>query len=191
MEGPAERTRSRFRFSPRMVVALSMVAAAVWLFIRYIGPPGILFAITMLLAGWCVVRANKAGVVGYLAVFAVAWLALHFFGPYTSLRNRIVWVVGTERLQRWAVEVLENPPPQDNDGLVLLNRDSLPKDIRSIAGPYISVDISEDGTRDRIVLGHGGGFYHWGILVGPPGYTPLLPDQYDKIADGIWGFQGG
>ena len=28
---------------------------------------------------------------------------LQFIAPYTSLRNRVVWAVGTERLQQWAV----------------------------------------------------------------------------------------
>ena len=37
----------------------------------------------------------------------------------------------------------------------------------------------------------GGGFYHWSIIVGRLGYTPTDPGQYDKIADGIWGYQGG
>lgn len=111
----------RFRFTLRtMFVVMTMVAVAVWLFIRYAGFPGFFFAAVMLFAGWCVLRGNRIGAVGYLAVFAAAWLALQFFGPYTSLRNRVVWTVGTERLQQWAVEVLDNPPPRDENGVVLL-----------------------------------------------------------------------
>jgi hypothetical protein len=132
--------------------------------------------------------SNRIGAVGYSAAFAASWLALQFVGPYTGLRNRVVWLVGTERLQQWAVEVLDNPPPADEYGRILLNRDTLPEDIRSIAGHYNVIFLSEDGKDDRISLGHGGGFYHWGIVVGRPGFTPTDPSQYDKIADGMWGY---
>ena len=179
-----------FRFTLRaMFIAMAMVAAAVWLFIRYAGFPGLFFAVVVMFAGWCMLRGNRAGTVGYLSVFAIAWLALQFFGPYTSLRNRVIWVVGTERLQQWAVEVLDNPPPVDENGMIMLDRETLPEDIRGVAGHDNEVDLSDDGTEDRITLGHGGGFYHWGILVGRPDYTPLYRKRYDKIADGIWGYR--
>jgi hypothetical protein len=125
-----------------------------------------------------------------LSVFAAFWLALQFFGPYTSLRNRVVWVVGTERLQQWAVEVLDDPPPADEYGNILLDRDSLPEDIRSVAGHYNAVYLSENGGHDFISFAHGGGFYGWSVKVGRPDFVPSDPSQYDKIADGIWGYYG-
>ena len=80
-----------FRFTLRtMFAVMTMVAFAVWLFIRYAGFPGVFFAVVVLFAGWCILGGNKGKAVGYLAVFAAAWLALQFFGPYTSLRNRVV-----------------------------------------------------------------------------------------------------
>lgn len=186
----AEETRARFRFTTRaMFLGTAMVAMATWLFIQYAGFPGMFFAVTVLSAGWCILRANKAGAVGYLAICGAAWMALQFFGPYTSLRNRAVWVVGTDRLQQWAVEVLDNPPPVNENGRILLDRETLPEDIRSVAGHYNTVDLSDDGSEGLISLGHGGGFYHWGIIVGRPGYTPFYSDQYDKIADGVWGYR--
>ena len=183
-------TPPRFRFTLRtMFAVMTMVAFAVWLFIRYAGFPGVFFAVVVLFAGWCLLRGKRTGAVGYLAVFAAAWLALQFFGPYTSLRNRVVWVVGTERLQQWAVEVLDNPPPADKDGRINLDRDSLPEDIRRFAGDFNVVMLSDDGKPDRISFWHGGGFYHWGLNVGRPAYTPPRPDQHDRIADGIWGYR--
>jgi len=182
----------RLRFTLwTMFIALTMAASAIWLFMEYAGFVGLFFAITVLSAAWRVLRGNKAEAAGYLAVFAVAWVALQFFGPYTTLRNRVVWVIGTERLQEWAVEVLDDPPPVDADGMALLDPDSVPEDIRSVAGRRITVYVSDDGSEDRISLRHGGGFYYWGLYVGRPGYTPHYPNQYDRIADGIWGFQGG
>ena len=181
-----------FRFTMRaMFIALTMAAIAIWLFMEYAGFVGLFFALMVLSAAWCVLRANKAGAAGYLAVFAVAWVALQFFGPYTTFRNRVVWVIGTERLQEWAVEVLNDPPPVDVGGIGILDPDSVPEDIRSVAGRRITVYVSDDGSEDWISLHHGGGFYFWGLYVGRPDYTPHYPRQYDKIADGIWGYQGG
>ncbi len=115
-------------------------------------------------------------------------MALQFFGPYTSLCNRVVWVVGTERLQQWAVEVLDNPPPADENGLILLDRDTLPEDIRSVAGHYNEI-LPDEGRGSCISFGHGDGVWHWWIDVGRPGYIPFDPSRYDKIADGVWGYQ--
>ena len=183
--------RPRLRFTLRtMFAVVMMVAFAVWLFIRYAGFPGVFFAVVVLGVGWCILRGNKGRAIGYLAVFVAAWLTLQFFGPYTSLRNRVVWVVGTERLQQWAVKTLDNPPPADREGRIQLDRDALPEGIRSVAGNYNVVMPSDDGKPDRISFRHGGGFYHWSIFMGRPGFVPRNPSQYDKIADGVWGYRG-
>ena len=183
----------RCRFTLRtMFGVMAMAAVAVALFVRYPDCVGLFFATLVLLAGLCYLGGNKAGAVGHLAILAAFWLALQFVGPYTNLRNRVVWVVGTERLQQWAVETLDNPPPADEDGRIILDRDSLPEDIRSVAGyvpQYNVVFPSDDGKADRLSFGHGGGFYHWGIIVGRPGFVPVNPSRYDKIADGIWGYR--
>lgn len=184
-------TPPRFRFTLRtMFIVVTMVAAAVALALRYPDCVGLFFSALVLLGGWCYLRGNKAGAVGHLAILAAFWLALQFMGPYTSLRNRVVWSVGTERLQQWAVGVLDNPPPADKDGRILLDRDGLPEDIRTVAGHYNMVILTDDASQDRISFGHGGGFYHWSIIVGRPGYIPSHPKEYDRIADGIWGYRG-
>ena len=186
-------TPPRFRFTLRsMFIVVTMVAVAVTLFVRYPDCIGVFFALLVLLAGWCYLRGNKGGAIGHLAILAAFWLALQFAGPYTSLRNRVVWIVGTERLQQWAVETLDDPPPADEHGRIILDRDSLPEDIRNVAGyePQYNVVLpSDEGKADCLSFGHGGGFYHWGIIVGRPGFVPVNPSRYDKIADGIWGCQ--
>jgi hypothetical protein len=183
----------RFRFTLRtMFIVITTVTVAVALFVRYPDCVGVFFGLLVLLAGWCYSRGNRSGAVGHLVILGVFWIALQFFGPYTGLRNRVVWVVGTERLQQWAVETLDNPPPADEHGRIILDRDSLPEDIQNVAGylpEYNVVFLSDDGKADRLQFGHGGGFYHWGIVVGRPGFTPVYPKRYDRIADGIWGYR--
>ena len=131
--GETNDKKPRFRFTLRsMFIATGMVAAAVWLFIRYAGLPGMAFGVFVLCSGVFYLRGRRVESLGFLVMFVVAWLALQFFGPYTSLRNRVVWIVGTERLQQWAVEVLDEPPTIDENGLILLDGDSLPEDIRNL-----------------------------------------------------------
>lgn len=176
----------RFRFTLRtLFVVMTMVAAVIGLFIRHFDGIGFFFSVLVVLAGWCSIQGNRFGAVVYVTILAVSWLALQSFGPYTSLRNRVVWVVGTERLQHWAVETLDNPPLGVR-GVILLDRDTLPEDIRKIAGHHNVV--LQVGWDSRISFGHGGDFYHWSIVVGRPGYTPSSPNEYDKIADGVWGY---
>ncbi len=176
----------RFRFTLRtLFVVMTTVAAVIGLFIRHFDGIGFFFSVLVVLAGWCFIQGNRFGAVVYVTILAVSWLALQSFGPYTSLRNRVVWVVGTERLQQWAVETLDNPPLGVR-GVILLDRDTLPEDIRKIAGHHNVV--LQVGWDSRISFGHGGDFYHWSIVVGRPGYTPSSPNEYDKIADGVWGY---
>ncbi|MHB8974869.1 MAG: hypothetical protein ACYC3X_31975 [Pirellulaceae bacterium] len=177
-------TQSPFHFSLRtMFIVMAMVGGALALFIRYFGCCGLFFALLVLLAGSIYLRGNTKGAVGHLAVLAVFWLILQFIGPYTSLRNRVVFVVGTERLQQWAIETLDHPPPADTFGTILLEANDLPEDIRTLAGMYNVVLLSEDHSDDCIMFGHGGGFYHWGIVVGRPGRNPSYDRSYEKIAE--------
>ncbi len=180
----------RFRFTLRtMFIVMAMAVVSLWLFIGYRGMLGLFFAVTVLCAGWCVLRGNKHGTAGWLAVFAVAWLVLQFFGPYTSLRNRVVWVVGTKRLQQWAVEVLDNPPPANEYGVILVDLDSLPEDIRSVAGDHNFVFETDDGKGHYISLAHGHRPYQWSIAIGRPGFIPPNPGLYKRLADGVWGYR--
>jgi hypothetical protein len=85
-----------------------------------------------------------------LVVLGVFWLALQLFGPYTSLRNRVIFVVGTERLQQWAIETLDHPPPTDPFQKIVLEANDLPEDIRTLAGTYTGVELSDDGKNDYL-----------------------------------------
>jgi hypothetical protein len=124
-----------------------------------------------------------------LVVLGVLWLALQLFGPYTSLRNRVIYVVGTERLQQWAMETLDHPPPADPYGRIMLEANDLPEDIRMLAGTVNGVVFFKDGKNDYVFFGHGGGDYHWGIAVGRPGCHLPYDNSCEKIADGIWGYR--
>lgn len=178
-----------------VLIGVATVAGAIGLFVRYYGCPGLLLGILMLLGGWSYLRGNRSATVTHLTLLLVFWITLQFFGPYTSLRNRVVWIVGTERLQQWAIEVLDNPPPPDEHGRRELDPQDIPEDIRTLAGPFRQRNVvlmhDDDMNQHCIQFGHGGGFYHWGILVGRPGYTPIPSHRYFRIADGIWGFIGG
>lgn len=147
------------------------------------------FALLVVAAGWSYLRGNTEGAVVCLVVLGVLWLALQLFGPYTSLRNRVIFVVGTERLQQWAIETLDHPPPADPFGRILLEANDLPEDIRTLAGTYTGVTLSEDGRNDFIQFEHGDKENHWGIVVGRPGCNPSRYNGHEKIAEGIWGYR--
>ena len=106
---------SRFRYSMRtMFIVTATVGAAMALFIHYGPLPGLIFAAFVVLGSWCYLRGRRRGMAVFAALYVALWVGLQLFGPYTSLRNRIVWVVGTERLREWADEVFANPPPVCN-----------------------------------------------------------------------------
>ena len=126
-----------------------------------------------------------------LAVVAVLWLLLQVLGPYSRLRNRAKWLVGTERLQTWAIEAMRNPPPPAADGPDgAIDVDSLPDDIRKLVphGFVVIVEAHND-IEGHILFAIGSGFYHYGLRVGGPTFEPWPDSQYnfEKLADGVWG----
>lgn len=181
----------RFRFTLRMMfVVTTAVALSIGLVIRYSSCAGIFMSSMVLCFAYCYLRQRKKGMIAYGAALAAFWVALQLIGPYNSLRNRVVWVIGTERLQQWAVATLDNPPPADEYGDIRLDRTKLPEDIRSIAGRYPKIVAAENATEEYVSFSHGGGFYGWGIKVGRPGFVPSSSTsfRYEKLADGVWGF---
>jgi len=181
----------RFRFTLRkMFVVTAVVALCIGLLIHYGGCVGVLLLAMALCFVYSYFRQDKKGMIVYVVVFTAFWIALQLVGPYTSLRNRVVWVVGTDRLQEWATETLDNLPPADQHGRMLLERERLPEDTRVISGYRPAVIPARNGQEAYISFGHGGGFYQWGLLVGRPGFEPSWGDDYEKIADGIWGYYG-
>lgn len=183
---------SRFRFTLRTVfVVMAVVGGVLAVFIPYAGCLGLFFALLVVAAGWSYLRGNTEGAVVCLVVLGVLWLGLQLFGPYTSLRNRVIFVVGTERLQQWAIETLDHPPPADSIGRIELEVNDLPEDIRTLAGTDNGVLSSEDGSPDCILFNSGSLIYRWGLVMARPGYNPPRDWHCEKIADGIWGFHNG
>jgi hypothetical protein len=124
---------------------------------------------------------------------ALLWTALQILGPYTSLKNRVRWQVGTDRLQSWAIESLENPPPliESTSDMSIIDPAHLPVDIRQLSTVGNFLIIPANGDIDRhIVVACGGGFCHWGLHIGRPGFKPWPDSQYkfEELSDGVWGF---
>ena len=163
---------SPFRFTLRTVfVVMAMVGGALALFIPYAGCLGLFFALLVVAAGWSYLRGNTKGAVGCLVVLGVFWLALQLFGPYTSLRNRVIFVVGTERLQQWAIETLDHPPPADPSGESCWRRTICRKTYaHSLERTMASVVRRRQRTTSSVRAWWYE--YHWGIVVGRPGCNP-------------------
>lgn len=126
-----------------------------------------------------------------LVVLAAGWWALQRFGPYSSLR-REARSIGIDRLSSWAVSVLDNPPTESGTGPEgALRRADIPADIRPLARGFVLYEPGdpESGQGAHILFACGGGFYHYGLRVGRPGYEPR-PDSrfhFEKLRDGVWG----
>ena len=121
----------------------------------------------------------------------VAWLLVQLFGPYSQLKNRAKWLVGVDRLQSWAVSALENrPPPAVVGPQGAIDVNFVPADIRELAdGCFIVVLEAHDDVEEHVHFACGGGFYHYGLCVGRPGFKPAPSRsfQLEELADGVWG----
>jgi hypothetical protein len=127
------------------------------------------------------------------ALLVVGWVLLQFLGPYTRLKNRMKWQVGTDRLQGWAMDALENrPPPADVGPPGAIARDALPDDIRPLAAECFVVIVDQThAVEEHVLFACGGGFYHYGLRVGSPAFRPTPDRQFrmERLADGVWGLR--
>ncbi len=129
-----------------------------------------------------------------LAVGAILlWAAFQIIGPYTSLHNRAHFIVGYPRLQQWATDLLDHPPPRlDNRNRI--PREDLPPDIRKLSWDniYYSKGDRDRGIEGQITFYCGGGFYHWGLVVGRPDFVihdyENSDTTYEHLSGGIWGY---
>lgn len=136
-------------------------------------------------------------------VAAVGLLYVVTLGPgnYLSLivlrtRGRVAMTGGRDQLQAWAVEVLAKPREQmqeDGSGW-LVPREEWSEQVRHLGGG-VRIDPLLEGGRNAVRLCYGGGFFHWYIVVGPPGSAPdpnLVKerpfDAWYRWGDGVYGW---
>jgi hypothetical protein len=175
----------------RMLLAgVASLAFSEFLIDEYGIPAGLVLSACLFLAFVTIYCKRRHAAGACLIAFACLWMALQFVGPYTSLKNRVRFGVGVDRLQHWAIDTLDNPPPLTEigpPGAIALKH--LPDDIRTLAKGFCVVVPARQREDEHILFACGGGHYHWGLMVGRPGF---VPDQerifrFEKIADGVWG----
>lgn len=124
-------------------------------------------------------------------LLVVGWVLLQFLGPYTRLRNRVKWRIGADRLQAWAIDVLEHrPPPADVGPPGAIAPDALAADILPLTAEcFVVIVDGTDAVEEHVLFACGGGFYHYGLQVGRSGFEPAPARQLHKerLADGVWG----
>jgi hypothetical protein len=131
--------------------------------------------------------------VTFVLLYAVTFGPFNFMG-LIGLRTRalIGLTGGQDELQSWAVEILAKPRDSEQaDGSGwLVPREKWSEQVQRL-GPkarLVRIDPLFEGERDAVRLGYGGGFFHWYIVLGPPGSVPEerpLDDWY-RWGDGIY-----
>lgn len=72
-----------------------------------------------------------------------------------------------------------------------VNIDTLPPEIKALRPAGATVYVASEPQESYFSLVFGGGFGHWGIVVGGGAFTPVSSQQisYDKWTNNIWFFQ--
>jgi hypothetical protein len=113
--------------------------------------------------------------------------------PYSRLRNGVRDRVGVQRLQEWAVSVLDNPPPVGPGLERWVKPEQMPENIRALLpdGAVVCYQGGRPGvgSGEHVLFACGGGFFHYGLRVGRSGFQPEPDSQfhYEELADGVWG----
>ncbi len=145
-------------------------------------------------------KVNRTGtrVWHYLGTFIVSVGLLYAvtLGPFNfmgliGLRTRalIAWTGGQDELQAWAVKLLAKPRDSEQaDGSGwLVPAEDWSAQVRRLKAK-VRIDPLFEGEREAVRLGYGAAFFHWYVVVGPPGSVPgerPLGDWY-RWGDGIY-----
>jgi hypothetical protein len=111
-----------------------------------------------------------------------------------GFRRELEAEVNLQSLQKWATDLLQKPPDEAWTGEPeMLPRDALPEDLRNAGPSAVFVQRGEGPEYNHMQIGFGGGFYHWGIMVGPPAFEPAHGGRYwvYRWQDGVYGYQEG
>jgi hypothetical protein len=133
----------------------------------------------------------------------VALLYLLTFGPgnpislvHIRARALVALTGGQDRLQSWAVEILAKPRDrmQEDGSGWRVPREEWSRQVQRLGGG-VRIDPLLEDERCAVCLCYGGGFFHWYIVVGPPGSVPdpkLVErrpyDAWYRWGDGIYGW---
>jgi hypothetical protein len=97
-------------------------------------------------------------------------------GEFVEFQANVKTKVNPEELQKWVVPIIEGRdsqyPIQPRD--VTIGRADIPSFLKSVISdqPELAMVRDEGKADGSIMILWGGGFYHFGLLVGKSGYKP-------------------
>ncbi len=179
----SEQADVRFRFSLRtMLLAIAAAVAVVWLLASHGFVIGVVFSLFIYVIVRSISLDRRWVAISVTILCLTCWFGLQFLGPYTSLKNRVWWKIGVERLQTWTVSTLDSHQPIERWEAI-----EIPEDIREVLpNGYLSSDSS--GVPKYVMfpvsVSRRGDY---GVIVGRPGFVPF-PGKHlpERLGDGVW-----
>jgi len=117
---------------------------------------------------------------------------MNFWLTDIGMRLKIASTGGAEQLQAWAVDILEKPQNEvvDGDSMSRIKEEALSKQVRRLYPAYVFVASTSEENGPHIRIIWGGGFHHWGILVGPPTFHTVSNEGQCvyRWRDGVYGY---
>lgn len=116
---------------------------------------------------------------------------LHLKLADRGLKAKVEQIVGIAQLQQWAEKMLSRPLeelPLDGEGRV--RAEAWPAGLANFDYTRVFVQEEQDGLR-YVQIFWGGGFFHYGVLIGSPSFHPeeTRDRRVCRWADGVYGWQ--
>jgi len=107
-----------------------------------------------------------------------------------GMRLRVASTGGTEKIQLWAIEILEKSGGNTFGRTPSISEEAMSEQIRRIRANYIWVVPGDGDEKRHVSIIWGGGFHHWGILVGPPAFHTESNETQCvyRWRDGVYGY---
>ena len=170
----------------------------------------LLFGAVVVIAG-LILKANRERprLWKHVAVLLadIAMLYLLSLGPgnyfaLLDLRSRVAVALtgGQDELQAWAVGLLAEPREGmiENGAGWRVPKEHWSKQVCRLRPGSITIRPVFKDNQQGVSLNYGGGFFHWSVVVGPPGSEPSPKledpnslDSWIRWSDGIYDWQQG
>jgi len=165
-------------------------------------PAAVIYLGLVLLIYWRKLKTKQRKVRGVLLAALLLVILLYFssslllvYSPLADwgVRLRIARSGGVDRLQNWALSIMEKPVDQvveEGSTINSIKKDVMSRQVRSLRASYVCIVPENENEQAHISIIWGGGFHHWGIFIGWPDFR-MENNRLQRVyrwKDGVYGY---
>jgi hypothetical protein len=129
--------------------------------------------------------------VGAFYVFSPGFM-MSYLPTDLGMRLKVSVTGGVDELQKWAVDILESPQEEvvETESTTSIKKELYSEQVKRLCRQYVFISTGWGDEIRHIKISWGGGFHHWGILIGPSSFKTGNNERQHvyRWCDGVYGY---